>query len=102
MNNKLLGFTLATAAALTFSAVPMTSAMAEGAPTEMDKTAPTTMPEQANANEVQCFGANACKGQSTCKTAKNSCHGQNACKGQGVMMAKSEKDCTDAGGKTAE
>lgn len=32
-----------------------------------------------------CMGANACKGQSACKTAKNECGGQNACKGQGFL-----------------
>jgi uncharacterized membrane protein len=30
-----------------------------------------------------CVGANACKGQSACKTATSACNGQNACKGQG-------------------
>lgn len=32
-----------------------------------------------------CVGANACKGQSACKTAKNECGGHNACKGQGFL-----------------
>ncbi len=30
-----------------------------------------------------CVGANACKGQSACKSAGNACKGQTACKGQG-------------------
>jgi hypothetical protein len=38
-----------------------------------------------------CMGANACKGQSACKTANNACKGQNACKGKGfVEMTKAE------------
>jgi hypothetical protein len=38
-----------------------------------------------------CVGANACKGQSGCKTASNACKGQNGCKGQGfVEMTKDE------------
>lgn len=32
-----------------------------------------------------CVGANACKGQSACKTASNACGGKNACKGQGFL-----------------
>jgi hypothetical protein len=44
--------------------------------------------------EVQCTGANACKGQSACKSAKSSCKGQNACKGQGFVSAGSSFECT--------
>ncbi len=45
-----------------------------------------------------CMGANACKGQSSCKPASSSCKGLNNCKGQGfVEMTKA--DCTTAGGK---
>ena len=40
-----------------------------------------------------CMGANACKGQTACKTAGNACKGQNACKGKGFMeMTKDECD----------
>lgn len=84
-NKKLIGFTIATAAALTFASAPITSAFAQGM-----------------AGDVKCFGTNACKGQSACKTAKSSCKGLNACKGQGFSMMSSEKACTDAGGKTSE
>ncbi len=35
--------------------------------------------------KVACNGANACKGQSECKSANSSCKGQNACKGQGFV-----------------
>jgi len=48
---------------------------------------------------VKCSGANACKGQSACKTATNACKGQNSCKGKGWIMTKTEIDCTEKGGK---
>jgi hypothetical protein len=48
---------------------------------------------------VKCVGANSCKGHSECKTAKSECKGQNSCKGTGWKTTKSEKECTDAGGK---
>ncbi|MGE0580290.1 MAG: hypothetical protein AB7F22_31120 [Reyranella sp.] len=44
--------------------------------------------------QVPCTGANACKGQSACKTAKSSCKGQNACKGQGFVMTGTSFECT--------
>ena len=43
---------------------------------------------------VKCFGANACKGHSECKTEMSSCKGHNACKGQGFEML-SEKACVE-------
>jgi hypothetical protein len=52
----------------------------------------------ASAENVQCQGINACKGQSACKTASNSCKGQNACKGQGWVEQSSAEACTAAGG----
>jgi hypothetical protein len=52
----------------------------------------------AQTAKVHCFGVNACKGQSDCKSASNSCKGLNACKGKGfVAMTKSE--CDTAGGR---
>jgi uncharacterized membrane protein len=84
-SKKLIGLTIATAAALSFATAPAHAASAQGA-----------------SGDVKCFGANACKGQSSCKTAKSSCKGMNACKGQGITMTSSEKACTDAGGKTTE
>ena len=48
--------------------------------------------------KVQCYGANACKGQSACKTAKSECKGLNACKGQGFQVM-SEKECKQVKGK---
>ncbi len=47
----------------------------------------------------QCAGINACKGQSSCKSATNSCKGQNACKGQGWKDSNSILDCLAQGGR---
>ncbi len=44
-----------------------------------------------------CVGVNACKGQSSCKSAKNSCKGQNACKGRGFVELTKEQ-CDQVGG----
>jgi hypothetical protein len=44
--------------------------------------------------QVVCAGANACKGQSACKSGASSCKGQNACKGQGFVMTGSSVECT--------
>ncbi|MDR4307131.1 hypothetical protein IHQ68_10920 [Chelatococcus sambhunathii] len=55
----------------------------------------------ANAKDAKmghCMGANACKGQSACKTAKNACKGQNSCKGHGFTET-TKADCAKAGGK---
>ena len=53
-----------------------------------------TFASVAQAAGVHCTGANACKGQSACKTAKSSCKGMNACKGQGFVNAGSTFECT--------
>jgi hypothetical protein len=50
---------------------------------------------------MKCEGANACKGQSACKTAKNACAGQNACKGQGFVEL-TQTECDAAKGKMKE
>ena len=44
--------------------------------------------------QVVCTGANACKGQSACKSAANACKGQNACKGKGFVNTGSTIECT--------
>jgi hypothetical protein len=56
---------------------------------------PTAAAEGAKGH---CMGANACKGQSGCKTAKNECKGLNACKGQGYLEL-TEEECAKQGGK---
>lgn len=48
-----------------------------------------------------CIGANACKGQSACKTAKNECGGQNGCKGQGFLEL-TKAECDKISGATFE
>lgn len=81
-NKKLMGATIAAAAAMAFVVAPVTSfaTVAEKAP---------------------CYGANACKGRSACKSAKNSCKGQNACKGQGVKMV-NPQHCNKMHGSTQD
>jgi hypothetical protein len=75
------GFAIAAAAAALFAAAPMAACAAE----------------QSN-QKGHCMGANACKGQSACKTANNACSGQNACKGQGYIEATKE-ECAKKGGR---
>ncbi len=77
---KVVGTTLAISAAAAFVLAPVTSAIA------------------ASHNMMKCYGVNACKGQSACKTAKSSCKGQNACKGKGFEMM-TKKACMEKGGK---
>jgi uncharacterized membrane protein len=36
-----------------------------------------------SSQKVACYGVNACKGQSDCKSGAHACKGQNSCKGQG-------------------
>jgi hypothetical protein len=55
----------------------------------------------AQAAGVKCVGANACKGQSACKTAASACKGMNACKGQGWVESKDKDACTKSGGKVS-
>lgn len=51
---------------------------------------------------VKCSGTNSCKGSSECKTANSSCKGKNTCKGQGWVKVKTDKECTDKGGKVVK
>ena len=81
---QLTGAVLAVGAAALFTAVPAFAADAA-----------------VDAAMVKCVGGNACKGKSACKTADNACKGQNSCKGKGMEMKKSEKECTEAGGKVS-
>lgn len=81
VNRKMVGAALATTAAALFA----TSAIV------------TT----ANADEVKvkCYGANACKGRSDCKSSMNGCKGKNACKGKGFEMM-SEVACVEKVGRS--
>ena len=85
MNNKkkVIGLTLATAAALAFASLPATATFAQGV-------------------QVKCYGINSCKGQGACKSVANSCKGQNACKGHGIVMEDNEQACVSAGGSITE
>jgi len=56
-----------------------------------------SMSTPADAAAGKCMAANACKGQSACKSADNACKGQNACKGNGFAMM-SEAACKAKGG----
>ncbi len=68
----------------------------------------TAMPLIAHAGDakdeakIKCEGGNSCKGKGGCKSASNDCAGKNGCKGKGYVMTKTEKECTDAGGKVAK
>ena len=73
------GVAIATAAALLFGTLAVTTASADEA-------------------KVKCTGVNSCKGQSSCKGAKNSCKGLNSCKGQGFVEM-SKADCAAAKAK---
>ena len=81
---KRLGLTIATAAAIAFATAPITSTMA-----------------QAATKKVNCYGVNACKGKSQCKTATSDCKGHNNCKGKGYLM-KTAKQCKKLGGSVEE
>lgn len=54
---------------------------------------------QAEGAKGHCVGANACKGQSACKTANNACKGHNACKGQGYLEMTAEECAKVEGAK---
>lgn len=69
---------------------------AEPAPTPSAAAPAAGQPEKVA--KVHCGGANACKGQSGCKTAGNACAGQNGCKGQGYVEITAE-ECQAKGGK---
>lgn len=80
----LTGAMLATAVALAF-----TGSMANAVET------PSAAPQTA---QIKCLGANACKGQSACKTAANSCKGRNSCAGKGYIVTTDAKSCEAKGG----
>lgn len=81
---KTTSMALATAAALLFGSVAVTTAQAEDA-------------------KVKCQGGNACKGKSACATASSSCAGQNKCKGTGyVMLTKEECDAAKKANEAAK
>jgi len=86
MKNTLKGAVIASAVASLFAA----GAFAQQA----DKPAPA-----GDKGAVKCSGANSCKGQGSCAGADHGCAGKNSCKGKGWTNTKTEKECTDKGGK---
>lgn len=46
-----------------------------------------------------CYGVNACKGKSSCKTANNSCFGRNSCRAQGFVDGVAKSTCDQLGGR---
>jgi uncharacterized membrane protein len=86
MQTKLNGMAVAAAAATLFIAG---CASQGGGGTQM---------ADAGTVKVKCYGANACKGQSECKTALSSCKGHNSCKGQGFEML-TEQACIETLGR---
>ena len=80
--SKAGGVAIATAAALLFGTLAASSASADEA-------------------KIKCTGVNACKGQSSCKSATNSCKGMNSCKGQGFLEM-SKADCKAAKSKAKQ
>jgi uncharacterized membrane protein len=51
---------------------------------------------------VMCFGVNACKGQSDCKSGNHDCKGQNSCKGQGFKALSASKCAAEHGTTTPQ
>jgi len=84
MTTRKIAGIIATAAAIAFVSAPVTSTLS-----------------LAHGKRVPCYGVNACKGKSSCKTATNACKGQNDCKGKGVKMM-TPKRCTKEGGTTEQ
>ena len=79
--NQTRGLALAATAASLFALAPLASA-ADSADTQ-----------------GYCYGVNACKGKSSCKTANNSCVGRNSCKGQGFVDSVTKSTCDQLGGR---
>ena len=95
MKTSTKGTLIASAAAALFLA---SAALAQDSGTTTGN--PAQAP-QAQAPSVKCVGANACKGNGSCKSAQNDCKGKNACKGQSFVMTSSSDECTGKGGKPA-
>ena len=79
VNRRLVSAAIATAAATLFATGVVSTATAQEV-------------------KVKCYGANACKGKSECKTSMSGCKGKNACKGQGFEQM-TEKACVEKLGR---
>jgi hypothetical protein len=76
---------------------PTLSIAATAALLALSAAAPTAAAYAKSGKLVPCYGVNACKGQSDCKSAKNDCKGQNSCKGEGFKDVTAQQ-CAKAGG----
>ena len=61
---------------------------------------PLTASADKAGGDVQCDGANSCKGTGACAGKGHDCSGKNTCKGQGFIKT-SAADCKAKGGKVA-
>ena len=60
-------------------------------------------PERAQAEDVECWGVNKCKGTGECGGKGHSCNGKNECAGQAWLKLDKEKCLKIKGGRlTAE
>jgi hypothetical protein len=53
-----------------------------------------------SAEAAPCYGVNACKGQSDCKSGAHACKGQNSCKGQGFKDLSAQQCAAQHGSTT--
>jgi len=79
VNRRLVSAAIATAAAALFATGVVSTATAQEV-------------------KVKCYGTNACKGKSECKTSMSECKGKNACKGKGFDQM-TEKACVEKLGR---
>jgi hypothetical protein len=85
---RFAGAMLATAVALAFTGSALNAA--------------DTQNQSTQAAQIKCLGANACKGQSVCKTATNDCKGKNSCAGKGYIITTDAKSCEGKGGRVGK
>jgi uncharacterized membrane protein len=74
------------------------AAFALAAAASVSVSTPTFAADQSA--KVMCFGVNACKGQSDCKSGNHDCKGQNSCKGQGFKDLSAKKCAAEHGTTT--
>ncbi len=61
--------------------------------------APADRSAAEEAEKVNCYGVNKCKGMGTCGGKGHSCAGENACKGQGYLKIDEETCLKIQGGR---
>ena len=60
------------------------------------------MAAAAEAEQIHCYGVNACKGKGDCGGKGHSCAGENACKGKGYLKLDKETCLKVNGGRLTE